>query len=117
MAVPQNALSGSNNLGQIGEILRFRPGFSTKTDVTAGTAIAVPYGCAVSTEIRVLGQPETSVQSNRCLFCPLAGCRLRRQLCTDAGHQTGRSLYSVTIEDLYAISIPQDFANVNEISA
>ena len=69
MAVPQNALSGSNNLGQIGEILRFRLVFSIKTDVTAGTAIAVPYGCAVSTE------------------------------------------------DLYAISIPQDLANVNEISA
>ena len=47
MAVPQNALSGSNNLGQIGEILQFRPGFSIKTDVTAGTAIAVPYRYSV----------------------------------------------------------------------
>ena len=49
MAVPQNKLSGPNHLGRIGKNPAISPGIFYKTDVTAGTAIAVPYGVLSAT--------------------------------------------------------------------
>ena len=46
MTVPQNAPAASNIPEKLVKFCDFAWDFP-KTDVTAGTAIAVPYGCAV----------------------------------------------------------------------